>query len=101
MQDYSQNIVSFSQNSNGEKIMEYAPVGVCSRFITLKVDDANIVQEVSFFGGCSGNTQGLGALIKGMSAQEAIARLKGISCGNKNTSCPDQLANALSEIIKK
>lgn len=101
MQDYSQNVISFSKNSIGEKILEYAPSGVCSRFITIKVDSNNIVQDVVFFGGCSGNTQGLGALIKGMPAKEAMQRLKGICCGNKTTSCPDQLSNALFEIIKR
>ncbi len=101
MQDYSQNVISFSQSANGDKVIEYAPQGVCSRFITIKVNSSNIVEDVVFFGGCHGNTQGLSALIKGMDAKEAMQRLKGIHCGNKTTSCPDQLSNALSEIISR
>lgn len=68
--------------------------GVCSSEILFEVED-NIVKEVSFIRGCAGNALGVAALIKGMEVSEAVAKLKGIKCGNKSTSCPDQLAIAL------
>ncbi len=74
--------------------MRYTPKGVCSRAIDVEVKDG-IVQSVRFTGGCNGNTQGVSALIAGMKVEDAIARLKGIDCGGKGTSCPDQLALAL------
>lgn len=74
--------------------MEYRPHGVCSRLIRLDVED-NIIQNVQFVGGCSGNTQGIARLVKGMKVDEAIERMEGIDCGGKGTSCPDQLAKAL------
>lgn len=76
--------------------IEYNTKGVCSRRIEIEVEN-DIIQNVIFHGGCAGNTQGVAALIKGMTVDEAIARLKGIRCGFKQTSCPDQLATALSE----
>lgn len=72
--------------------------GVCSRSITFDVVDGN-VKDVSFVGGCSGNLKGIGALVEGMSAEDAIAKLKGITCGPKQTSCPDQLATALQLVL--
>ena len=74
--------------------MHYAPSGACSRGIDFELEDG-IVKNVRFTGGCSGNTQGVAALVEGMSAEEAVRRLKGIKCGYKPTSCPDQLAKAL------
>ena len=74
--------------------MHYAPSGVCSRGIDFELEDG-IIKNVRFTGGCSGNTQGVAALVEGMPAEEAIRRLKGIKCGYKPTSCPDQLAKAL------
>ena len=68
--------------------------GVCSRSITFDVKD-NKVTDVQFEGGCSGNTQGVARLVEGMDIDEAIKRMKGIRCGFKSTSCPDQLALAL------
>lgn len=79
---------------------KYRPVGVCSREITIEVE-GDIIQSVMFLGGCSGNTQGVGALISGMKIDEAIKRLKGIDCAGKGTSCPDQLSKALEEIKEK
>ena len=76
----------------------YKTKGVCSREIHIEIDDNNIITNARYVGGCSGNTQGVAALVKGMSVDEAIARLSGIKCGMKNTSCPDQLAVALTEI---
>ena len=78
-----------------EKIT-YIPRGVCSRKIDIEIDN-DIIKSVKYSGGCAGNTQGVAALIAGMSVDEAIARLSGIRCGFKPTSCPDQLAEALKE----
>ena len=74
--------------------MKYNTQGVCSRSITFDVKD-NKVTDVQFEGGCSGNTQGVARLVEGMDIDEAIKRMKGIRCGFKSTSCPDQLALAL------
>ena len=71
----------------------YQPRGVCSRKIDLSIEDG-VVKAVSFTGGCSGNTQGVAALCVGRKPEELIPLLKGIRCGMKTTSCPDQLANA-------
>lgn len=76
----------------------YTTHGVCSRQITVELE-GDIIKEVAFLGGCHGNTQGVAALVKGMDAYKAIERLKGIRCGGRGTSCPDQLANALSEAL--
>lgn len=78
--------------------MHYTPSGVCSRSIDFELENG-IVKNVRFTGGCSGNTQGVAALIQGMPAEEAIRRLKGIRCGYKPTSCPDQLAKALEAAL--
>ena len=72
----------------------YTPKGVCSVQIDFEIED-NIVKNVRFTRGCNGNTQGVSALVKGMSIDDAIARLKGIDCNGRGTSCPDQLALAL------
>ena len=74
--------------------MKYKTSGVCSRSIDF---DDNKVTNVYFEGGCSGNTQGVAALIEGMDIDEAIKRMSGIKCGFRPTSCPDQLANALTQ----
>lgn len=76
--------------------MKYKTSGVCCSEITLEVEN-DIVTSVSFKGGCSGNTQGIAALVKGMHKDEVIKRLEGVTCGMKPTSCPDQLAKALKE----
>ena len=80
--------------------ISYITRGVCSRKIDLEIEDG-IILSAKFSGGCAGNTQGVAALIKGMSVDEAIERLSGIRCGFKNTSCPDQLAQALIEYKNK
>ena len=72
----------------------YKTKGTCSRAIHFAVD-GNIVQSVQFVGGCDGNTQGVARLVQGMDIDDAIARLKGIDCKGRGTSCPDQLAKAL------
>lgn len=81
--------------------MEYTfiPKGVCSRKISFEINDG-IVSNVRFAGGCAGNTQGLAALVEGMKAEDVVARLSGIRCGFKRTSCPDQMAEAIKEAIK-
>ncbi|MDE6951789.1 MAG: TIGR03905 family TSCPD domain-containing protein [Lachnospiraceae bacterium] len=78
--------------------MHYTPSGVCSHGIDFELEDG-IVKNVRFAGGCSGNTQGVAALVQGMPAEEAIRRLKGLRCGFKPTSCPDQLAKALEAAL--
>lgn len=77
--------------------MRYQPKGVCSSAIDIDVQDG-IIRSVSFTGGCNGNLQGISSLVKGMKVEDAISRLKGIKCGFKSTSCPDQLAQALESI---
>ncbi len=73
-------------------------MGVCASGIDFEIVD-NKVTKVKFTGGCNGNTQGVAALIEGMDVQDAISRMKGIRCGFKSTSCPDQLAKALEQAI--
>ncbi|MBO5094055.1 MAG: TIGR03905 family TSCPD domain-containing protein [Lachnospiraceae bacterium] len=77
--------------------MKYQPKGVCSSAIDIDVQDG-IIRSVSFTGGCNGNLQGISSLVKGMKVEDAISKLKGIKCGFKSTSCPDQLAQALESI---
>ena len=78
--------------------IHYTPKGVCSRQIDIVVEDG-VIQSVKFTGGCPGNTQGVAALVRGMKAEEVIARCQGIQCRN-GTSCPDQLAQALSQAVE-
>ncbi len=77
----------------------YIPSGVCSRMIEVEIED-DVIIDCKFIGGCSGNTQGVSKLVIGMDANDAIERLKGINCGGRGTSCPDQLANALEEALE-
>ena len=74
----------------------YRTSRTCSRAIEITVED-NIVKHVNFIGGCMGNTQGVARLCEGRTMDEVISLLKGIDCGGKGTSCPDQLAQALEE----
>ncbi len=80
------------------KHITYRPHGVCSSQIDIDMEE-NIIKRVQYRGGCSGNTQGVAALVEGMTAEEAIRRLSGIRCGFKSTSCPDQLSLALQEYL--
>ena len=80
--------------------MKYRPQGVCSNAIDIEVE-GGIIKYVAFTGGCNGNLQGISSLVTGMKIEDAIGKLKGIKCGFKNTSCPDQLACALTEIVQK
>lgn len=78
--------------------MIYKTKGTCSTSIDVELKDG-VIDSVKFTGGCNGNLQGISALVRGMKPEEAISRLKGIRCGFKPTSCPDQLAHALEEMI--
>ncbi len=78
----------------------YTPTGVCSRQILFEVEN-DIVKSVSYVGGCNGNLKGIGALVEGMRVEDVISRLKGVDCGGKGTSCPDQLARALELSLKQ
>lgn len=77
--------------------MIYKPKGVCSSAIDIEVD-GDVIRSVKFTGGCHGNLQGISKLVEGMQVEDAVSRLKGIRCGFKNTSCPDQLAQALESL---
>ena len=77
---------------------EYKTKGTCSQRIFFEVEDGK-VKNVSFVGGCNGNLKGIGALVEGMDVDAVIARLEGIHCGMKSTSCPDQLARALRQAL--
>lgn len=77
----------------------YTPRGVCSIKLDFEID-GDIVKNVRFTGGCNGNTQGISKLVEGMRVDDVIARLKGVNCNGRGTSCPDQLATAL-ELAKK
>ncbi len=77
----------------------YRPRGVCSQLMEIDVEDG-IIQKVEVLGGCSGNLQGISKLLVGMQVEEAISRLRGIKCGFKPTSCPDQLSKALEKYVK-
>jgi len=81
-------------------MVEYVTSGVCSKKITFRLEN-NIVRDVKFYSGCSGNLQGISKLVEGRPAQEVIEKLKGVRCGEKFTSCPDQLARALFEALKQ
>ena len=78
----------------------YMPQGVCSRKMTIELD-GTVIRKVHVDGGCHGNLQGISRLVEGMEAREAIERMKGIRCGFKQTSCPDQLATALEKALQQ
>ena len=80
------------------KSFDFTPRGVCSRGIHIEVDDSNVITSVKFTGGCSGNTQGVARLAEGRKVDDVIESIRGIRCGMKGTSCPDQLACALEEM---
>ena len=82
-----------------KKHIEYKTKGTCSRMIILDIEDG-VVTDCSFVGGCAGNTAGVASLVKGMKTEEVVAKLKGIKCGFKPTSCPDQLAKAIEEALE-
>ncbi|MCD8381800.1 MAG: TIGR03905 family TSCPD domain-containing protein [Clostridiales bacterium] len=80
----------------------FKPRGVCSREIRVELEEADgkqVIRSMEAVGGCNGNLQGIGALLKGMTPEEAISRMKGIRCGGKSTSCPDQIALGLERLL--
>lgn len=77
---------------------EYETKGTCSRTIFFDIEDGK-VHNVQFVGGCNGNLKGIGALVEGMNAEDVAAKIEGIRCGMKSTSCPDQLATALKQAL--
>ena len=79
---------------------EFTPVGVCSRKITIELDEDGTILDIKFLGGCNGNTQGVSKLCKGRKAEEVIELLRGIDCQGRGTSCPDQLSYALEEALE-
>ncbi len=76
----------------------YKTSGTCSQQIIIDINEDNTIENVKFIGGCNGNLKGIGALVKGEKIDDVISKLEGITCGFKKTSCPDQLAKALTEI---
>ncbi len=79
-------------------VYTYKTRGTCSSSIKIELEDDKTIKNVEFTGGCNGNLKGIGQLVAGMSIDEVIDRLEGITCGFKATSCPDQLAKALKKI---
>ena len=79
---------------------EYTTKGTCSRSILFDIEDGKLT-NVQYIGGCNGNLKGIGALVEGMDVDTVIARLEGISCGGKPTSCPDQLCRAIEELMRE
>lgn len=79
---------------------EYKTKGTCSQHILFDIEDGKVM-NVQFIGGCNGNLKGIGALVEGMNIDDVIARVDGIRCGGKETSCPDQLATALKQAKTK
>ena len=82
------------------KTYTYQPKGVCSRQIVVEVDEDRVITDVRFVGGCSGNTQGVAALVIGQKADDVIPKIENIRCGGKTTSCPAQLAIALKHALE-
>lgn len=81
--------------SDNIRVIEFQTSGTCCQLMQVAIDENNVIQDTNFLGGCNGNLQGIKALIKGMKIDDVIEKLQGIQCGNKNTSCPDQLAKCL------
>ena len=81
------------------RTISYRTHGTCFREIVFDLDDGGCIHNLAFRGGCSGNLQGIGRLCEGMKAEDAIERTKGIRCGFRPTSCPDQLSKALEEAL--
>lgn len=77
---------------------QYNPRGVCSRQFQIEVEEG-VIQAIQITGGCHGNLQGIASLLRGMKVEDAIARMEGIRCGMKATSCPDQIAQALKQAL--
>lgn len=80
-----------------EKVIQYQTQGTCCRLMQVKISDDGTINDVDFLGGCPGNLIGIKQIIKGMKVEDVIAKFSGIKCGDKPTSCPDQLARCLRE----
>ena len=80
-------------------VVEFRPRGVCSQQMRVELGDNEVIRKLEVIGGCSGNLQGISALVRDMPAREAIEKLKGIRCGFKDTSCPDQFARGLEKAL--
>lgn len=83
------------------KKITYRPSGVCSREMTIEIDDKGVITKVQIVGGCAGNTQGVSRLVEGMNAKEAAEKIKGIKCGFKATSCPNELSKAILQCLEQ
>lgn len=83
-----------------EEVIQYRTQGTCCQLMQVKVNDGILV-DADFIGGCNGNLKGIKELIKGMKIEDVISKLSGITCGNKPTSCPDQLAKCLTQVLQK
>ena len=81
-------------------IYKYQPKGVCSKEFIFDIED-NVIKDLKIIDGCEGNSSGISSLLKGMKIEEVITRLKGITCGRKNTSCPDQISKALEKFLEE
>lgn len=79
---------------------EYIPRGVCSRKMVFEIEDG-VIRSLEVIGGCNGNLKGISSLVSGMKAEDVIARLEGITCGSKPTSCPAQIAEALKKYLSE
>lgn len=86
--------------STNKEVIQYETSGTCSRMIQVAIEDGRIV-DAGFLGGCNGNLKGIVSLVKGMKIDDVIERLNGITCGDKGTSCPDQLSKCLIEYKNK
>ena len=83
------------------KHIQYETTGTCSRMIDVTADDNDVIQQVQFLGGCHGNLQGICRLVQGQKIDDVISKLDGIRCGDKPTSCPDQLCRALEQLKRQ
>lgn len=81
--------------------VNYKNQGTCSVLTTVTLADDHTIQEVAVKGGCNGNLKGICALLKGQKAEDVIARMEGIKCGPRSTSCPDQISKALTQALKE
>jgi len=88
------------EDMNGYDVVTYEPQGVCSKLMKIKIKD-DVVEDAEITGGCPGNLMGLKILIKGMKVGDIISKLKGIPCGGRGTSCPDQLSKALAGYLSE
>lgn len=84
---------------NGIDVCQYQPKGVCCKLMQFRVKDG-IIQDIEFVGGCNGNLSGIGILVKGMNVKDIVEKLKGLPCGVRPTSCPDQLTKGIEAYLE-